>query len=78
MLDIFAAGADTTVSTLRWVIFLLAYYPDVQEKVFQNISEVCGIDLPRLSQREKLAYADATLHEIMRRGTIANINLPHW
>ena len=72
------AGTDTTIYTIYWAVFFLAYYPDVQERVFQEIQEVCGLrEYPKLEQRAVLCYTDATLHEVMRRGTIAFLNGPH-
>ena len=79
VMDLFTAGTDTNMYTLYWTVFFLAYYPDVQERIFKEIEEVCGLDeYPKLKQRPMLSYADATLHEVMRRGTLAFLNIPHW
>ena len=38
--DLFGAGTDTTRMTLRWIFILLAKYPDMQEKMRQEVADV--------------------------------------
>jgi len=42
MLQLFAAGSDTTSTTLRWAVLLMAQNPDVQVKIHQEIDTVVG------------------------------------
>ncbi|XP_066275013.1 steroid 17-alpha-hydroxylase/17,20 lyase-like isoform X2 [Branchiostoma lanceolatum] len=76
--DIFGGGTDTTIMTLRWAILFLAAHPEVQEKVAAELDGAVGRDrLPELSDREATPYTEATIHEVMRIGSIAPLSLPH-
>ncbi|XP_077862887.1 cytochrome P450 1A5-like [Saccoglossus kowalevskii] len=76
--DIFAAGLDTTINTLDWAVAYLTYYPDVQSKVQREIDDVIGDGrLPLLSDKGKLPYCEAVIHEVMRIRTIVPFALPH-
>ncbi|XP_072041398.1 cytochrome P450 2U1-like [Amphiura filiformis] len=70
--DLFAAGTDTTSNTILWGILLLTQYPQVQEKVQQEIDDVIGRERPpSLPDRLLLPYVDATLMEIQRFRPVA-------
>nr|XP_006811117.1 PREDICTED: steroid 17-alpha-hydroxylase/17,20 lyase-like [Saccoglossus kowalevskii] len=76
--DIFGAGLDTTINTLDWAVAYLTYYPDVQSKVQREIDDVIGDGrLPLLSDKGKLPYCEAVIHELMRVRTIVPFALPH-
>ena len=38
----FAAGYDTTANALCWLIYNLAWNPDMQEKVYDEIKSITG------------------------------------
>ena len=38
----FAAGYDTTASTISFSLYNMALYPDIQEKLMQEITRVAG------------------------------------
>uniref|UniRef100_A0A5F9D837 unspecific monooxygenase n=1 Tax=Oryctolagus cuniculus TaxID=9986 RepID=A0A5F9D837_RABIT len=46
--NLFVAGTETTASTLRWAILLMVRYPDVQKKVYDEITKVVGSAQPRI------------------------------
>lgn len=50
----FFAGHDTTALLLTWTMMLLADNPTWQEKVRNEVREVCGCDLPSVDQLSKL------------------------
>ncbi|CAH1225024.1 CYP1A1 [Branchiostoma lanceolatum] len=76
--DMFGGGTNTTIHTLRWAILFLAAHPEVQEKVAAELDGAVGRDrLPELSDREATPYTEATIHEVMRMGSIAPLSLPH-
>ncbi len=53
--DFFLAGSETTSTTLRWVLLYMMKYPEIQDKVQQEIDTVVGRDrLPQLSDRSDL------------------------
>ncbi|XP_056132348.1 cytochrome P450 2J4-like [Lampris incognitus] len=77
-LDLFAAGSETTSTTLRWALLYMAKYPDVQEKVQAEIDRVIGSSRqPSMMDRANLPYTDAVIHEIQRMGNIVPLSIPH-
>jgi len=42
--DLFIAGGETTITTLRWMILCLASFPDIQERIRQEIKDSIGMD----------------------------------
>ena len=44
--DLFIAGGETTITTLRWAVLCLALYPDVQERIRNELKETIGLDSP--------------------------------
>ncbi|XP_070543892.1 steroid 17-alpha-hydroxylase/17,20 lyase-like isoform X2 [Ptychodera flava] len=73
--DIFGAGIDTTVNTMNWCIAYMVNYPDVQTKIQKEIDDVIGQRL--LTDKNKLPYYEAVLHEVMRIRTVLPLNVPH-
>ena len=78
ILDIMAAGTDTTSTTLRWFILYLIHHPDVQTKCQKELDAVVGSSRQvALADRTSLPYLDATIHEVQRLSTIAPLGLVH-
>ncbi|CAH2245834.1 cytochrome P450 2K1-like [Pelobates cultripes] len=75
--NLFAAGMDTTATTLRWGLLLMLKHPDIQEKVQDEISQVIGFTQPRYDHRLQMPYTNAVIHEIQRFANIVPMNLPH-
>jgi len=56
LIDIFFAGSDTLSSTLGWAFLYLAIWPDIQQKVYEEILKVVGsFRLPCLNDKSKYA-----------------------
>ncbi|TMS33549.1 hypothetical protein L596_001278 [Steinernema carpocapsae] len=73
LLDLFFAGMETTVTTLKWGFLMMMLNQQVQRKVHRELDE-----LPQrieLSHRSKLRYTQATINEIQRIANILPINL---
>ncbi|KAJ8362800.1 hypothetical protein SKAU_G00116310 [Synaphobranchus kaupii] len=77
VVDLFAAGTDTTGTTLRWGLLLMAKYPHIQDQVQEELSQVIGEREPRVEDRRNLPYTDAVIHEIQRLANIVPLSLPH-
>uniref|UniRef100_A0A3P8Y4P1 unspecific monooxygenase n=1 Tax=Esox lucius TaxID=8010 RepID=A0A3P8Y4P1_ESOLU len=74
---LFNAGTDTTAATMCWSLMLMAKYPQIQERVQEEMSRVIGSRQPLIEDRKNLPYTDAVIHEIQRVANIAPLALPH-
>ncbi|KAJ7989879.1 hypothetical protein DPEC_G00309050 [Dallia pectoralis] len=61
--NLFGAGTDTTSTTIRWGLLLMAKYPCIQDLVQEEISRVTGSRQPLVEDRKNLPYTDAVIHE---------------
>uniref|UniRef100_A0A8C7Y6J1 Cytochrome P450 2K1-like n=1 Tax=Oryzias sinensis TaxID=183150 RepID=A0A8C7Y6J1_9TELE len=75
--NLFAAGTDTTATTLRWGLLLMAKYPHIQDKVHEELAKVLGGRQVRVDDRKNLPYTDAVIHEIQRLANIIPMSIPH-
>ena len=67
--QLFMAGTESTVNTLRWVLMYMMEYPEIQSRLQQEIDSVVGRNrLPRVG--DKLPYTEATIMEVQRIATI--------
>uniref|UniRef100_A0A914UTH3 unspecific monooxygenase n=1 Tax=Plectus sambesii TaxID=2011161 RepID=A0A914UTH3_9BILA len=75
--DLFGAGFGTVMESFRWVINLLAVFPDVQERARRELTEVCGDRPLRLTDRSNIPYNEAVMLEALRFGSLLPLSLPH-
>ncbi|KAM4598250.1 cytochrome P450 2K1-like [Polymixia lowei] len=75
--NLFAAGTDTTGTTLRWGLLFMAKYPQIQDQVQEELSRVVGSRQILVEDRKNLPYTDAVIHEIQRLANIVPMSLPH-
>ncbi|KAL4235765.1 hypothetical protein ACF0H5_004157 [Mactra antiquata] len=64
--DLFMAGTSTTASALRWSIVCLVQFPDIQEKLYNEVSNAIGTELPSMKDKARLVYLEAFAMEVMR------------
>ncbi|CAM4607480.1 unnamed protein product [Lepidochelys olivacea] len=75
--DLFLAGTETTISTLRWALLYMVAYPNIQEKVQKEMDTLLGpSQLICYEDRKKLPYTNAVIHEIQRYCSIVLIAIP--
>ncbi|XP_072051610.1 cytochrome P450 2U1-like [Amphiura filiformis] len=77
IMDLFASGAETTSASLSWFFLYMIRYPEVQNKIQQEIDSVVGPKrLPQLADKPNLPYTEATILEVMRIQTVSPV-VPH-
>ena len=77
-IDLFVAGTETSATTLLWAFIYLMHYPDVQEKLIQEIDEVIGNHRPPCwKDRNHMPYTEAFLNEVNRIATIVPLGVFH-
>ena len=75
---VFAAGQDTTWSTLVVFILNMVLHPEIQRKAQVQMDEVVGSDrLPSFEDRNQLPYLDHIVQETLRWCPVSPIGLPH-
>ena len=74
----YAAGADTTVSTLLSFILAMVMYPEVQSKAQSAVDQVLGGKrLPTFDDKNDLAYVTSIVWEALRWNPVLPLGLAH-
>uniref|UniRef100_A0A8C9XMZ9 Cytochrome P450 2K1-like n=1 Tax=Sander lucioperca TaxID=283035 RepID=A0A8C9XMZ9_SANLU len=80
VLNLFAAGTDTTATTLRWGLLYMAKNPKIQGKglkVQEEVNREIGSRQVQIEDRKNLPFTDAVIHETQRLANIAPMAVPH-
>lgn len=75
---VYIAGTESTGTILKTVALVMILYPDVQDKVHEELDAVVGRGtLPTFADRPRLPYLQAVLYEVMRWSPPSPLGLPH-
>ncbi|XP_037834489.1 cytochrome P450 1A1 isoform X2 [Kryptolebias marmoratus] len=78
VIDIFGAGFDTIFAGLQWSLLYLIKFPDIQDKIHQEIDDHIGsARLPRFSDKPKMPLTEAFIHEVFRHSSYVPFTIPH-
>uniref|UniRef100_I3JCK9 Cytochrome P450 2K1 n=1 Tax=Oreochromis niloticus TaxID=8128 RepID=I3JCK9_ORENI len=66
VVNLFTAGSETTSTTIRYGLMFMAKYPEIQDKVQEELDQVVGNRQVRVGDRKSLPFTDAVIHEIQR------------
>uniref|UniRef100_A0A914X8P4 Uncharacterized protein n=1 Tax=Plectus sambesii TaxID=2011161 RepID=A0A914X8P4_9BILA len=76
--DMWTAGMETTVTTLRFAVLYLLNYPNELKKLHEEMDEMVGRERDlSMSDQKILPYLCATIQEVQRLANILPINLTH-
>jgi cytochrome P450 len=66
VLNFLIAGRDTTAQSLAWTLYLLLGHPEVEKKIIEEISDVCGGRALVYEDIQRLTYLQAVVNESLR------------
>ncbi|XP_072287745.1 cytochrome P450 2F3-like [Pyxicephalus adspersus] len=70
-------GTETVSTNLRYGFLVLMKYPEVAERMQEEIDRVIGRNrLPSISDRSQMPYTEATIHELIRFCDVLPVSLP--
>ena len=75
---LFAAGTETTLTTIRWFFLYLLHYPHYQTKLYEEIKSKIGLKRPAsYKDADALPLVQAAILETLRVATVAPLIIPH-
>lgn len=74
--DLFGAGVDTTLTTLRWFLLYIAKYPGIQNRLRDEMKTNLS-SAPTLDDYNKLTYMRAAISETQRIRSVVPLGIPH-
>ncbi|XP_029052407.2 cytochrome P450 306a1 isoform X2 [Osmia bicornis bicornis] len=76
--DLFGAGTDTTLTTLRWFLLFMAAHPIEQEKIHLEMNRCLRKqEAPTLNDRSAMPRLEAALAEVQRIRSVTPLGMPH-
>jgi ent-kaurene oxidase len=76
--EVILGGTDTTLMTTEWAMFELAKNPEIQDRLYQEIKEVCGDGKLTEDHLPRLPYLKAVFYETLRRHSPGPILPPRF
>ncbi|XP_074656731.1 cytochrome P450 1A1-like [Tubulanus polymorphus] len=75
--EFLTAGFETTATVSLWTLLYMVKHPDIQQKIYDEISDILGDSQAQVSDKSKLPFLEATITEVMRIRTPVTLALPH-
>ncbi|XP_076251779.1 cytochrome P450 enzyme phantom isoform X2 [Rhynchophorus ferrugineus] len=75
--DVFGAGLDTTLVTLRWFLLYIARNTKIQSQLRDDLKTILNDRDPSLNDMESLPFVEACLSETQRIRSVVPIGIPH-
>ncbi|KAI9561435.1 phm [Daphnia sinensis] len=79
--DMFGAGTDTALTTIKWIVLYVILYPDVQSQIHEEIERVIGDKEGRIpcyaTDAKRMPWTEAVMCEVQRIKTILPLGVPH-
>ncbi|THH28087.1 hypothetical protein EUX98_g6102 [Antrodiella citrinella] len=76
---LYAAGTETTATTMTTFIFAMVRHPEVYRKAQEELDRVVGLErLPDFDDRESLPYLNAVIKEVYRWHVPVPSGVPHF
>ena len=76
--DIFGAGVPTTSTTILWAIYFVACHPNIQDRLYQELRDVVGVNCISVNDKNRLPFLEATVLETLRYSTVLPLAVPHY
>ncbi|RUS68984.1 hypothetical protein EGW08_023254 [Elysia chlorotica] len=76
VLNLFNAGTETVTNTVVFAVLYMINFPEIQEKLYQEIKDVVGTDrAPEMSDKPKLKFLSAFIMETQRFARVIPLGL---
>ncbi|KAK7437133.1 hypothetical protein VKT23_018756 [Stygiomarasmius scandens] len=76
--SLYIAASETTATTMKWFIFTMILYPEVQKRAQDELDKIVGRSrLPSFADAKHLPYIQAIVKEILRWRPGMGASVPH-
>jgi len=66
LLTLFVTAFETTATSLCWTMYVIDKYPDVKQRIYEEVTNVIGDDTPTAATLNKLDYTEKVIKESLR------------
>jgi len=73
----YAAGADTSASTMTTFILAMTLHPEAQKRAQAELDAVLGDRLPTFADKDDLPFVTAVMKEVLRWIPVLPLAVPH-
>ena len=75
--NLFEAGVETTKITTQWAFLYMAHFPELQEKIRNEVDKAMDQELPTIDHKERCPLLCAFINETLRMRPIAATGMQH-